>query len=166
MRAAACGSWRRSTPSRCRPSSATTTATRRAFSPSASAARALGAFAARCAALAAENPYAWFRDGKSAAELATVTPENRMIGFPYPKFMNSILDVNQGAALLLAADSTGRSLGVPEDRWIYPWAGVDVTERWSLLDRVDYHSLPGARRAGAALRQTADLTIDRGKHLG
>ena len=127
--------------------------------------RELGAFAARCAALAAENPYAWFRNGKSAAELATVTPENRMIGFPYPKFMNSILDVNQGAALLLAADSTARSLGVPEDRWIYPWAGVDVTERWYLLDRVDYHSLPGVRRAGAELLEAADLTIDRVEHL-
>src|SRR5438067_6300469 len=57
--------------------------------------------------------------------------------FPYTTLFRS----------LLAADSTGRSLGVPEDRWIYPWAGVDVTERWYLLDRVDYHSLPGDRKS-------------------
>src|SRR5205823_9953429 len=78
--------------------------------------RELGAFAARCAALAARNPYAWFRDGKSAEQLGTVTAENRLIGFPYPKFMNAILDVNQGAAVVLAADDAARRLGVAEDR--------------------------------------------------
>src|SRR5207245_791537 len=40
--------------------------------------RELAAFAARAAAIAAENPYAWFRDAKDAATLATVTAENRM----------------------------------------------------------------------------------------
>jgi len=45
--------------------------------------RELAAFAAR-AAIAAENPYAWFRDAKDAATLATVTAENRMVGFPTP----------------------------------------------------------------------------------
>ncbi|HTD25718.1 MAG TPA: hypothetical protein VK649_02025, partial [Candidatus Elarobacter sp.] len=45
----------------------------------------LADFAARAAAIAAANPYAWFRDAKDAATLATVTAENRMVGFPYPK---------------------------------------------------------------------------------
>src|SRR5438034_2786033 len=51
----------------------------------------LAAFGARCAAIAAENPIAWFRDAKDAATLGTATAENRMVGFPYPKFMNAIL---------------------------------------------------------------------------
>jgi len=127
--------------------------------------RELAEFAARSAALAAQNPHAWFRDGKSADELGTVTAENRMIGFPYPKFMNAIIDVNQGAAVLLAADDAARRLGVAEDRWVYPWAGVDVIEHWYLLDRVDYHSLPGVRRAGAELLETTGLTVDRLTYL-
>src|SRR3989454_1169596 len=127
--------------------------------------RELADFAARSAALAARNPHAWFRDGKSAAELSAVTAENRMIGFPYPKFMNAIIDVNQGAAVLLAADDAARRLGVAEDRWIYPWAGVDVIEHWYLLDRADYHSLPGVRRAGAELLETTRLTVDRLAYL-
>jgi hypothetical protein len=36
-----------------------------------------------------------------------------MIAFPYPKRMNAILDVNQGAALLLASDEVATRLGVP-----------------------------------------------------
>src|SRR5580765_5889169 len=119
--------------------------------------RELADFAGRCAAIAARNPYAWFRDGKDAATLGTVTATNRMVGFPYPKIMNAILDVNQGAALLLASDGAARRLGVAESRWVYPWTGVDVTEHWFFQDRVDYHTLPGVRRAGAALLETAGI---------
>jgi hypothetical protein len=36
----------------------------------------------RFARVAAENPYAWFRDGTSGEEIATVTEDNRM-GVPY-----------------------------------------------------------------------------------
>jgi acetyl-CoA C-acetyltransferase len=127
--------------------------------------RELAEFSARCAAIAARNPYAWFRDGKDAATLGTVTEENRMVGFPYPKFMNAILDVNQGAALILASDAAARRLGIPSDRWVYPWAGVDVTELWFIQDRVDYHTLPGVKRAGAALFETLGFGIDRIRHL-
>ncbi len=125
----------------------------------------LGTFAGRCAAIAARNPYAWFRDGKDAATLSTVTAENRIIGFPYPKFMNAIMDVNQGAALILASEAAARRLGIAADRCVYPWSGVDVVEHWFLQDRVDYHTLPGMRRAGKDLLEAVDLPIDRFHHL-
>ncbi len=127
--------------------------------------RELAEFCGRCAAIAAANPYAWFRDGKSADAIATVTPENRMIGFPYPKFMNSIIEVNQGAAVVLTSEETARTLGIARERRVYPWAGVDVTELWYLQDRVDYTSLPGVRRAGAELLETAGVAIGDVAHL-
>ncbi|HEY3188098.1 MAG TPA: hypothetical protein VGJ70_11530, partial [Solirubrobacteraceae bacterium] len=127
--------------------------------------RELADYCARSAAVAAPNPYAWFRDAKSADTIATVTADNRMVGFPYPKFMNSILDVNQGAAILLCAEPAARRLGIPSDRWVWPWAGVDVTEHWFLQDRVDYHTLPGVRRAGAALLETVGVGVDGIAHL-
>ncbi len=127
--------------------------------------RELAEFCGASAAIAAEHPYAWFRDGKSAAEIATVSPENRMIAFPYPKFMNAILEVNQGAAVLLASATAARRLGVPRERWVYPWTGVDVTELWFLQDRVDYHTLPGVRRAAAELLERAGVEIAAIRHL-
>jgi acetyl-CoA C-acetyltransferase len=127
--------------------------------------RELAAFSARCAAIAAENPYAWFRDGKDAATLGTVSADNRMVGFPYPKFMNAILDVNQSAALLVASEAAARRLGLSPVRWVWPCAGVDVTEHWFFKDRVDYHTLPGVRRAGAALLEAVGVGIDRVKYL-
>jgi acetyl-CoA C-acetyltransferase len=127
--------------------------------------RELAEFAGRCAAVAAANPHAWFRDGKDAATLGTVSADNRMVGFPYPKFMNAILDVNQGAALLLASEACARRLDLPPARWVWPWAGVDVTEHWYLQDRVDYHTLPGVRRAGAELQETIGVRIGDVQHL-
>ncbi len=127
--------------------------------------REIAEFSARCAAIAAKNPYAWFRDAKDAATLGTVTAENRMIAFPYPKFVNAILDVNQAAALVLASEAAARRLGVSADRWVWPWAGVDVTEHWFFKDRVDYHTLPGVRRAGAELLEAVGVGIDEVKFL-
>ena len=105
--------------------------------------REIGAFAERAAAIAADNPTAWFRDAKPAATLTTVTPQNRMVAFPYPKYLNAIMEVNQGAALLLASDGAARRLGIAADRWVYPWAGTDVTETWYLIDRTALHGCPG-----------------------
>jgi acetyl-CoA C-acetyltransferase len=127
--------------------------------------RELAEFCARFAAIAAANPLAWFRDGKTAAEIGTVSAENRMVGFPYPKFMNAIIEVNQGAAVLLASEAAARRLGIAPARWVYPWAGVDVTELWFVQDRVDYATLPGLRRAAGELLAAAGAGIERIRHL-
>jgi acetyl-CoA C-acetyltransferase len=79
--------------------------------------------------------------------------------------MNAILDVNQGAALLLLSEHAARRHDVRPDRWVFPWAGIDVNELWFLQDRVDYHSLPGVRRAGEALLGRAGITIAQVTHL-
>jgi acetyl-CoA C-acetyltransferase len=125
----------------------------------------LGTFAERCARIAADNPHAWFRDAKDAATLMTVTPSNRMVAFPYPKFLNAIMEVNQGAALLVASEAAARRLGLPEDRWVWPWAAVDIAELWFLSDRATFHDLPGMRQAAAALLADAGLDLERIRHL-
>jgi acetyl-CoA C-acetyltransferase len=58
----------------------------------------LSCLSASLAAVAATHPHAWFRDGKSADEIGTATAVNRMIAYPYLKYMSSILDVDQAAA--------------------------------------------------------------------
>ncbi|MGH7859284.1 MAG: acetyl-CoA acetyltransferase, partial [Candidatus Binatia bacterium] len=95
----------------------------------------------------------------------TVTSENRMISFPYPKFMNSILDVNQGAAVILTSTGAARELGIPEDRWIYLRGAGDAHDHWYLLDRVDFRSSPAIRRAARAALEQAEIGIDEVDHL-
>lgn len=125
----------------------------------------LGAYGAACTRVAAANPHAWFPIARDAEALTTVAADNRMVAFPYPKRLNAILEVNQGAALLVAGADAARRLGVARDRFVYPRAGVDVTEHWFLTEREDYATLPGLRRAGAALLETAGTPIDAIRHL-
>jgi len=125
----------------------------------------LGAYCARSAAIAATNPYAWFRDGKDAATITTVTPRNRMVAFPYPKLMNAIMEVNQGAALLVTSADEARRLGIAADRLVYPWSAADVTEVWHLTERPTLHGIPGMKAAGAAVLANVGLGIDEVTHL-
>ncbi len=83
---------------------------------------ALGRLMSRFTSVAEANPYAWFPVERSAEEISTITPENRMISYPYTKYMNAVMETDQAAAVLLCSAATARELGVPEERWVY-WSG-------------------------------------------
>jgi len=113
------------------------------------------------AAVAASNPHAWFRVARSADEIATPSAENRMIDFPYPKYMNAILDVDQGAAAILTSAGAARALGIPEERFVYWWGGGDAFEEaWFPTERPDLSRAPGLARAGAQALAEAGVAID------
>ena len=63
-------------------------------------------------AVAAANPYAWFPTERSAEELVTPTPENRMIGFPYTKYLNAVLNTDQAGAYVMTSVAKARELGI------------------------------------------------------
>jgi acetyl-CoA C-acetyltransferase len=84
----------------------------------------LGRLLAPMSEIAAANPYAWFPMARSADELITATPANRMVGYPYTKYMVSVMDVDMAAALVVATHEKADALGVPRDRRVYlrSWA--------------------------------------------
>ena len=109
--------------------------------------------------VAATNPYAWFREERSADEIATVSVQNRMIGFPYPKYMNSILDVDQSAAVLMTSVAAAREMGIHPSKWVYLWGCGDAHDIWYVSERTDWHSSPAIRAAGQRALQQAGLSI-------
>ena len=81
---------------------------------------ALGRLMAPMTEVAASSPgNAWFPVARSAEEIITETPDNRMVAYPYTKLMTSIMDVDMAAAVLLASAEKADALGVPEDRRVY-----------------------------------------------
>ena len=104
------------------------------------------------AAVAAKNPHAWSQGGHTAEEIRTVTPDNRMICFPYPKRMCANIDVDQGAAILLCAYEAARSAGVPDDRMVFLHSGADGHDHFFVSERDTLCDSPGiAAVAGDAL---------------
>ncbi len=116
-------------------------------------------------AVAAANPYAWIREARTAEEIRTVSASNRMIGFPYPKLMNSNNDVDQAAAVILCSVERARALGVPEDRWVFPLAGTDAHDHYHVTNRADLHSSPAIRTAGRRALELAGVGVDDLAHV-
>jgi acetyl-CoA C-acetyltransferase len=123
--------------------------------------RRMGELFSRFTKVAAGNPDAWFPIERSAEEIATVSEKNRMIGFPYPKFMNAIMEVDQSAAVLIASADKARELGVAEDRFVYLHGCADAADLWYPLDRQDFHSSPAMRRTGQKALEMAGIGMDR-----
>lgn len=122
--------------------------------------RRLGELFAPFTAVAAENPEAWFQVKRTPEEIATVSEKNRMIGFPYPKLMNAIMEVDQSAAVLVASVAKARELGVPEDRWVFLHGCGDAADLWHPLDRQNFHSSPAMRGTGQKALEMAGVSLD------
>jgi acetyl-CoA C-acetyltransferase len=127
--------------------------------------QALGELFAPFSAIAAKNEYAWFRQARTGQQIATPTRDNRYIGFPYTKTMNAIMDVDQGAAILLSSVAEARRLGIPEEKWVYVWGGAEATDHWFFTERENYHTSPAIRAVGEATLAAADVTIGEVTHL-
>ena len=121
--------------------------------------RRLGELFAPFTRAAAVNPEAWFPIERSPEELVTVTPANRMIGFPYPKFLNAIMDVDQSSGVLMTSLARARALGVPEDRMVFLHGCADANDIWNPIERQDFHSSPAMRLTGERALDMAGITV-------
>ncbi len=108
-------------------------------------------------AVAADNPHAWIREAKTAQEIRTPSAVNRPVSFPYPKFMNSNNNVDQGAALILCSTAHAKKLGIPEDKWVYPWSGTDAHDHYFVSNRDNLYSSPAIRFAGQRCLELAGV---------
>ncbi len=106
---------------------------------------AMGRLFAPFSAVAATNPHAWFPTARSPAEIATEAPDNRMIGFPYTKYLNAIIQVDQAAAVVMASTAKADELGVAADRRVHLHGCADANDLWNVTERTNYYSSPAIR---------------------
>ncbi len=120
---------------------------------------AMGRLMAGFAAVAAANPLATRREGWTAQQLSTITPENRWIGYPYPRYMVSNAFIDQAAAFIVTSVGTAREQGIPEDRWLYLHGCADGHDHWYTSERFDLHSSPAMRAASRKAFDMAGMSI-------
>jgi len=104
--------------------------------------RAMGDLMARFNAVAAANPRSWFPTARDADEIMTVTPDNRMIFYPYPKYVNAVMDVDMGAAVIVTDAATARAWGLGEHEVAYLAGWADAHDIWYLSERPVLHRSP------------------------
>jgi acetyl-CoA C-acetyltransferase len=128
--------------------------------------RRMGALMEPFTRVAAANPHAWFPVARSADELTKVTAENRMIAFPYPKYLNAVIETDQAAAVLLASEEAADRLGVPQARRVHWWGGGAAVEApWFATERPSFSHSPSLRTAAAAALAEAGVGASDLEHL-
>jgi acetyl-CoA C-acetyltransferase len=114
--------------------------------------------------VAAANPYAVDRTIYTAEEISTVTEDNRIIGFPYTKHMVSNPDLDAASATILCSVERATALGIPRDRWVFPWSGTDGNDPY-LSERSSFTGSSAIRIAGSAALELAGVGIDDVAHI-
>jgi acetyl-CoA C-acetyltransferase len=121
----------------------------------------VGDMFARFTQVAAANPHAWFPTARSAEELINPSADNRMVSFPYTKYLNAILNTDQAASLLIASAEQARAMGVPKERWIHWWGGNHAQEQaWFPSTRPDFAATPSMLDSHAGALANAGCTMD------
>jgi acetyl-CoA C-acetyltransferase len=121
----------------------------------------MGTLMSRFTDVAARNPCAWFPVARSAEELITPGSDNRMIGFPYTKYLNAVIETDQAAGVLLMSREAAESLGIPEERRIYWWGGLQAEEDpWFPTERPDLARCPALKHAVDGALAEAGGTLD------
>lgn len=112
------------------------------------------------ATVAAGNPLATRREGYSAAKLATISPDNRWVGYPYPRLMNANPYIDQAAAVVITSVGAARELGIPEDKWVYLHGCADGTDHWFVSEREQLGRSPAMHRGVRRALDMAGKTLD------
>jgi len=102
--------------------------------------------------VAARNPAAWNPEPRTAQEIGTVGPGNRMVCEPYPLAVNAMPHVDQAAAVLVMSLAAAREAGVAEARIVHVWGGAGAHDAVDVLGRPHFD-------ASAALSDVLDRTL-------
>jgi len=110
---------------------------------------------------AAANPHAWFPTEHSPEALVTTSPVNRMIFFPYPKYLNAVMATEQAAGVLVASEAMADRMGVPEDRRVH-WRGgaFEVEAPWFISERPSFVEAPAIRTCHTTALANAGLKLE------
>ncbi|KIZ45364.1 hypothetical protein, partial [Rhodopseudomonas palustris] len=134
----------------------------RQLSPSVHAHR-MGALMARLAEVASSNPLATRRTPLTAAEIASVSEKNPYIGYPYTRYMNANVFVDQSAAILVCSAKMADDYGVPDAKRVYLHGAAAGNDHWYVTEREPMQRSPAIRevvrrtlsRAGVGVEQVS-----------
>ena len=125
----------------------------------------LCSFCAQLSEIASQNPFAWTLNVRTAAEIGTVNETNRMVAFPYTKFMCSNMTVNQAAVLIMTNLEKAEALGVPKDKIVFLRGFGDAEDVWLVSERPNLWTSPSVRVAVNQALDQIPLSIDEVEYL-
>jgi acetyl-CoA C-acetyltransferase len=120
----------------------------------------IGELLAPMTEIAARNPDAWYRIERSVADIVEARPDNRMVGYPYTKYMVAVMDVDMAGAVIVATHERADALGVPQEQRVYPRGWCYALDPVLVADHPDLTRSPAMAAASAEALRTAGASID------
>lgn len=125
----------------------------------------LGRLFASFNAVAADNPLSWFPQRRSSEEITKVSDSNRWVGYPYTKYLNSVIKVNMAAGVVMCSVEKAEQLGIPADRWVFLHGCSDLYDKWYVSEREQLHRSPAIKSMGEQAFQMAGIGVDQLTHM-
>ena len=125
----------------------------------------LGRMFAPMTKIAAANPDAWYRIARTVNEIVEPQPDNRMVGYPYTKYMVSVMDVDMAAAVIMTSHERADSLGIPRDRRVYLRGWCYATDPIYVAEHPDLSASPAMAAASKEAQRLAGVGTDEIAHL-
>ena len=120
----------------------------------------MGELLARASRVAAANPHAWFPLERTAGEIVTPGPANRIVAWPYTKLMTAYPDVDMASATVVTTHATADALGVDPARRVYLRGWAVARDAVHVAARAELHRSDAMIRASRAALDHAGLRVD------
>jgi acetyl-CoA C-acetyltransferase len=120
----------------------------------------MGRLLARFSNVAASNPLATRRQPYSAERLSTIDDENRWVGYPYPRLMNSNAFIDQSAALVMTSVGEASRMEIPPSQWVFLHGCADDNDQWFASERKELAASAAIRWGARKALEMAGKKLD------
>ncbi len=97
---------------------------------------------------ASKNSYAWSKTIRTPEQIITPGPNNRPVAFPYTKYMNSFVTVDQGAAIILMSEEKAKNTADTDKDTVYFLGGGYATDSQRfMIEKSDFTASPPLKAA-------------------
>ena len=109
--------------------------------------------------VASLNPYAWFQKFRSPEEIGNISDSNRLVGFPYTKYLNSMIRVNMASSIVLMSEKLCKILKIPQNKKVYIHGSCVLNDIWNVSKRPRLDESPAIRKCGEEALSQAGISL-------
>lgn len=115
---------------------------------------------AQLSCIAEQNPHAWFRQQRTAQDIAKITPDNPMVSYPFSKYSMAMMDVDMAAAVIVMSHKKADELGVPQRKRVYIHSSAFAKAPVHMAERDVLWYSPALQAACDTALDSAQLTTN------